>query len=106
MEDAEIPVPEDQSDVVKRLNKVKKITRENELNADFKINTELNKLEKILVGYVYLKYIRNQISHAGQYEELSSDAKDFLKENGYSCEYTEEDISEDVRIIIKAIEKI
>lgn len=106
LEDAGIPVPKDQSDVVKKLNKVKEITRENGLSADFKINIESDKLEKILVGYVYLKYIRNQISHAGQYEELSSDAKDFLKENGYSCEYTEEDISDDVRTIIKAIEKI
>lgn len=105
LEDSGIPIPEDQSDVVKRLNKIKKITRENELSADFKINIEPDKLEKILVGYVYLKYIRNQISHAGQYEELSSDAKDFLKENGYSYEYTENAISDDVRIIIETIEK-
>lgn len=105
LEDAGIPIPEDQSDVVKRLNRVKEITRENELSADFKINIELNKLEKILVGYVYLKYIRNQISHAGQYEELSPDAKKLLNENGYSYEYTEKAISDDVRIIIEAIEK-
>lgn len=105
LEEAGIPIPEDQSDVVKKLNRVKEITGNYKLIADFKINIAPDELEKILVGYVYLKYIRNQISHAGQYEELSQDVIDLLEKNHYSCEYTEKAINDAVRIIIEAIEK-
>lgn len=103
---AEMDVNEPSNDIMDRVPKIRACLKRDNYFENFKFHIPTAQLETILVGSVYLKYVRNQISHVGRYEELTGTTVQILKDNGFLCEYTEEAISKNIMKTVETIEQV